>query len=119
MTGVQELPIPSPPPSPEVVVFGGGPGMSESILIALTIIAVLIGSIYILGPLVRAFARRIEGKGIAAGVQEELQRLRESAAEVDGLRDRIFEIEERLDFAERLLAHKPEAARLEPPRPGD
>lgn len=101
-------------PSVEVF-FPPGPPPGEMILIALTIVAVLIGAIYILGPLARAFARRIEGKGIDPGMQDELRALRESVSEVDGLRDRLMELEERVDFAERLLAKAPPQERLQAP----
>jgi Tfp pilus assembly protein PilO len=97
------------------VFFPPGPPPGEMILIALTIVAALIGAIYILGPIARAFARRIEGKGVDPAVQEELRALRESASEMDGLRDRLMELEERIDFAERLLAKSPQAERLPAP----
>ena len=97
------------------VFFPPGPPPGEMILIALTIVAALIGAIYILGPIARAFARRIEGKSVDPAVQEELRALRDSAAEVDTLRDRLMELEERVDFAERLLAKAPQPERLPAP----
>jgi hypothetical protein len=104
-------------PDPNVeVFFPPGPPPGEMLLIALTIIAALIGAIYILGPIARAFARRIEGKSVDPGVQDELQALRERVADVDGLRERLMELEERVDFAERLLAKSPPQDRLPAPR---
>lgn len=38
-------------------------------------------------------------------------------AELEGVEGRLAELEERLDFAERMLAAKNEPARLEAPRP--
>lgn len=38
-------------------------------------------------------------------------------AELEGVEGRVAELEERLDFAERLLARKDDPARLEAPRP--
>ncbi|HEX6643144.1 MAG TPA: hypothetical protein VF037_00610 [Gemmatimonadales bacterium] len=99
--------------NPPVEVFQTGPPVSESVLIAMTVIALLIGTIYILGPIARAIARRIESKGIDAGTRDDLQVLRERMAEMDGLRERVIELEERIDFAERLLA-QPERERLGP-----
>lgn len=93
-----------------------GPPASEMLLIALSIVAALIGAIYILGPLARALARRIEGKGIDAGMQDDLHALRERVSDVDGLRDRVLELEERIDFAERLLSQAPQPERLPAPR---
>jgi hypothetical protein len=42
----------------------------------------------------------------------ELDAIRAHLAEVDGLRERVGELEERLDFAERLLAQHAEAPRI-------
>jgi hypothetical protein len=104
-------------PDPNVeIFFPPGPPPGEMLLIAMTIIAVLIGAIYILGPIARAFARRIEGKGIDPALQEDLHALRERVGEVDGLRERLMELEERVDFAERLLAKTPQQERLPAPR---
>ncbi len=84
--------------------FPPGPPPGEAILIALVTIATLIGALYILGPIARAFARRIEGRGMDPGLQDELHLLRERVADVDVLRERVMELEERVDFTERLLA---------------
>ncbi|HEX6090075.1 MAG TPA: hypothetical protein VFZ13_07945 [Gemmatimonadales bacterium] len=102
---------------PNVEVFiPHGPPPSEVILIALSIVAALIGAIYILGPLARALARRIEGKAVDTGLHDELHALRERVSEMDGLRDRVLELEERIDFAERLLSQAPQPERLPAPR---
>lgn len=84
--------------------FPGGPGINESLLIALVMITVLIGAVYILGPIARAFARRIEGRSIGVAMQDELHSLQERVSDVDTLRERLMELEERVDFTERLLA---------------
>jgi hypothetical protein len=62
------------------------------------------------GPLGRAVADRIAGR---SGRDSEGER--RTVAELDELRRRLGEVEERLDFAERLLARRGEDARL-PPR---
>jgi hypothetical protein len=49
------------------------------------------------GPLARAMADRLRGRGRTEADPALL-------AEVDQLRERLAEVEERLDFAERLLA---------------
>lgn len=54
------------------------------------------------GPIGSAIARRIGGRG---ETHSEIEELRDGvAAEMDHVRNRLAEIEERLDFAERLLA---------------
>ena len=77
-------------------------------IITLTIIAVAVSSVLILrGPLGKALARRLEGRagredmtGAAmAGISERLAELEQRDA-------RVAELEERLDFAERLLAQR-------------
>jgi hypothetical protein len=54
---------------------------------------------------------------VPAGVDEELEELRNQVGELRDLAGRVMEIEERLDFAERLLAQartRDEAAELGP-----
>lgn len=62
-----------------------------------------------LGPIGRAIARRIEGRdpvpGDLADVEGRLGTLEQQA-------QRVAELEERLEFAERMLAERPEVARL-------
>jgi hypothetical protein len=61
---------------------------------------------YFAMPMRKAMLRKIEGQGHGAD-----PRLLE---DVDQLRDRVGELEERLDFAERLLAQQRDAAELPP-----
>jgi hypothetical protein len=82
----------------------------EDFFITALIMAGVAGTIVLRGPLGRAIARRIEA-GPAAGADAELAA--ESAAEILELRTRMGELEERVDFAERLLAQTREAPRLE------
>ena len=65
-------------------------------------------------PLVKAIARRIEGKHLAPdpGLLAELEDLRSRTAELEQNQNRIHELEERIDFTERLLAQQREQARL-------
>jgi hypothetical protein len=71
---------------------------------AVAVVAISVGLVKILGPIAKAFADRIRGG--EAGADAAL------AAEVDHLRGRLAEVEERLDFAERLLAQAREADQL-------
>ena len=67
-----------------------------------------VGAVLILrGPLGKAFAERIAGR--SGHDEEDLQALR---TEVDDLRTRLAETEERLDFAERLLSAQREPDQL-------
>ncbi|MFL5493166.1 MAG: hypothetical protein ACJ8DC_02165 [Gemmatimonadales bacterium] len=64
----------------------------------------------ILWPLARALARRLEGKGtVDPRLKADVEDLHQRFGEVDALQARVGELEERLDFAERLLARAPEA----------
>lgn len=47
---------------------------------------------------------------------ERLEELERRMAELEGGQQRVAEIEERLDFAERLLAKRRDAERLAPPK---
>jgi hypothetical protein len=56
------------------------------------------------GAIGKAIARRIEGKGGAdPALTERLEELEHRLAEVEQDRVRVAELEERLDFAERML----------------
>lgn len=61
------------------------------------------------GPLGRALADRIAGRG-----GSETARQRQTLDELDELRRRLGDVEERVDFAERLLARRSDEARLPP-----
>ena len=63
-------------------------------------------------PLVRAWARRIEGGAANAALADEMARMRERIAELELAAEHMHEIDERLDFAERLLAQRGDAPQL-------
>ncbi len=71
---------------------------------AFALIAVVFGASRILGPFASALADRLRGGG-----REPDPRL---ADDVEQLRVRLAEVEERLDFAERLLARGGEADQI-------
>jgi ubiquinone biosynthesis protein UbiJ len=75
-----------------------------------TILALIAGVTFILrGPVGKAIARRLEGHQPALPEATEIvARL----AQVDELSHRVVELEERLDFAERLLAKSREPHQL-------
>lgn len=81
--------------------------------LAVSVAFISMASIFVLrGPIGRALADRLAGRAGRSSSPDE-DRLR---TEVDELRHRLGEMEERLDFAERLLAKTREAERLAPPR---
>jgi hypothetical protein len=58
------------------------------------------------GPIGSAVARRIVGRPEPDDAHTEIEEIRARVTdEADDLRNRLAEVEERLDFAERLLAH--------------
>ncbi len=72
--------------------------------------------VIILFPFVRAVSDRIRARGTTVGT-EQLQAEQEALAqELAETRHDVAELQERLDFAERLLAKQQDAARINPPR---
>ena len=70
------------------------------------IVGLVAGAVIFRGPLGQALARRLEGR---AGPESEQDATLHS---LDELRGRMAELEERVDFAERLLAQAREPNRL-------
>jgi hypothetical protein len=104
--------VPAPPPAPEqhVSVTGSLEGWDAVALLLVfgAIVAV------ILWPLIRAWARRIEQGGVAAETEAELQALCARVRVLEGMQPRMMELEERVEFAERILVRGQES--LEPDR---
>jgi hypothetical protein len=64
----------------------------------------LVAATIILWPVMRALARRLESKGAPdPTLRADVDDLQRRLGEVDTLQMRVNELEERLDFAERLL----------------
>jgi hypothetical protein len=77
----------------------------------LAIGAAALGTLF--GPIGSALARRIAGRAPRDPAQGEIVRMDERiTSEVDELRTRLAEVEERLDFAERLLARGGQADQI-------
>ena len=113
----QQPPPPPPlPPGPEfdpnlLLLQDGGPPV-----ILLIVIAALTATVIILWPIMRALARRLEGK--AAGdpaLRADVEQLHLRLSEMDALHTRVAELEERVDFTERLLAQTQPPGRLGAP----
>lgn len=64
------------------------------------------------GPVGRAWARKIDQSGTGSAAAEELDELHARLAELEAGQARIAELEERVDFAERLLTSPREDQRL-------
>jgi hypothetical protein len=80
--------------------------------IPISIFFLAMAAIFVLrGPFGRALADRLAGK---SGVDD--REVRELRGDVEDLRHQLTEMQERLDFAERLLAQQREAERVAPPR---
>ena len=110
---VQGLPpIPDPPSiplDPNLMM----PRM-DSPAIVMVVLLVVTACTIVLWPLVRALARRLEGRGGQdAALRGEVEQLHQRLGEVDQLQARIAELEERLDFTERMLAQSREPDRLQ------
>ena len=94
---LQGIPVPPAPPSPETVLISSGP--PPLLIGVVTVFAILVGAI-ILYPLVRALAKRLEGK---AGGGEDARLVEARVAELE---HRLADVEERLDFSERMLSQR-------------
>jgi len=79
---------------------------------AIVISLMVIGSFWVLRPVAAAIAKRIAGEH-RSPVPDPPQR-DAIAAEVEQLRQEMTEMQERLDFAERLLAKQRGAERIGP-----
>ena len=109
---LQEVPVPPVPPQT--------PGSELSVsgsLEDMAAVALLLGVGLILAtlvwPLIKAIARRIEGGAPGAEVQAELEGLRERVRQLEEMQPRMLELEERVDFTERIVAKGREPDRLE------
>ena len=100
---------PTPPFDPNLFFMSdGGPP-----IVLLIVIAALTAMVLILWPIMRAFGRRLEGKGTGdAALRADVEQLHHRLGEVDTLHSRVAELEERVDFTERLLAQAQQPARL-------
>jgi Tfp pilus assembly protein PilO len=104
------------PPTPPSVPFDPNLFLMNADAPALVMITLLVMTAVtiVLWPLARALARRLEGRGaVDAALRAEVEQLQHRLGEVDAMQVRLAEMEERLDFAERLLAQSREPDRLQ------
>jgi hypothetical protein len=108
MIPAQQLPQPPLPPGSEITLAGSLNDLAAVVLLlgAGLIVAAL------LWPLIRALARRIEGGAPSTELQTELDGLRERVRQLEEMPPRMAELEERVDFTERMVAKTREPDRL-------
>jgi hypothetical protein len=109
---LQEVPVPPVPPQvpgSELSVSGSLEDMAAVVLL-LGVGLILATLVW---PLIKAIARRIEGGAPGAEVRVELEGLRERVRQLEELQPRMLELEERVDFTERIVAKGREPDRLE------
>jgi hypothetical protein len=95
-------PAPAPPsfPDPNLI----APLVQETVLIILALIVGAIIAVRVLGPIARAVARRLEGKIGDPELRADIDQVHERLNDLEQTRTRVTELEERVEFAERLLA---------------
>ena len=103
--------VPQPPDIPfDPNLFMNGHGPEAVVMIVL---AALAAATIILWPIMRAIGRRMEHRaGPDPALRAELERLDHCLTEMEPLQAKLAELEERLDFAERLLAQAKGPERL-------
>lgn len=100
-----QIPLPTTPVS-----HGPGPGLSDAAAVIM-VLAILSTALVLMWPLMRALARRLDG-GVSKDLQLEVDVLRSRLQQLEDGQARMAELEERLDFAERMLAQSREPDRL-------
>jgi Tfp pilus assembly protein PilO len=104
-------PMPTPPDIPFDPNLALGPHGGEVIM--MIVIASLVACTIILWPIMRAIGRRMEHKaGPDPTLKAEVEQLHHRLADLEPLQTRVAELEERLDFTERLLAQAKDQERL-------
>jgi hypothetical protein len=112
---IQQVPDIPPIPDPVIITQTGSPPPWETMppqVFAMIMLAIVAGSVLILWPLVRAIASRLEGgdRKLRAEVEDLRARLDATerqaigSGEFEATDHRIYELEERVQFLERLLA---------------
>ena len=90
---------------PDLIAHLIGP-LAALLVVATSVVLVL------RGPLGRALAKRIEGNRVDPDTLQRLEEAESRLQAVELTQERLLELEERLDFAERLLARESQAPRV-------
>jgi Tfp pilus assembly protein PilO len=104
-------PIPPIPPIPEIQVLPPWMVLPPQV-IGLIGIAIVAGAALVLFPIARAIARRLEGRGVSQELLQQVEELRDRVRDLEASQHRVAELEERLDFTERLLAQRRDVEQL-------
>lgn len=80
--------------------------LSETVAMVLVLIGFSVVAIKVLGPLARAWAHKLEGRSGDPQLRADVEQIRDQLGEMDSLRVRVGELEERLEFTERLLSQR-------------
>jgi hypothetical protein len=96
-------PTPAPPAADPTFVIDR---VSEMVMMTLVLVGVVVIAVKVFGPIARAWARKLEGKTGDPQILADLDQIREQLGEVDSLRARVAELEDRIEFTERLLAQR-------------
>ena len=98
---VGQAPTPPPDIPPEVLAWLQSVPPELVLVLILAVLAVG-GSLLFL--LVRGMARRLEGGANIKELRVEVEAMRQRLAEIEDTNPRVADLEERLDFSERILA---------------
>lgn len=109
LQSVPTPPVPPQAPGSELAVSGSLEDMAAVVLL-LGVGLILAALIW---PLIKAIARRIEGGSASAEIHAELEGLRDRVRQLEEMQPRMLELEERVDFTERIVAKGREPDRLE------
>lgn len=106
MLQVAQTPLPPLPPplQPDPNFLAGR--VQEVVMMLIGAVACVIIAVKVLGPIARAWARRLESKAGDPQLRAEVDELRDQLGEMDGLKHRVLELEERLEFTERMLTQR-------------
>lgn len=109
-TPVPEIPpLPPLPPIPPIPGFQVPPEVIPAWVPFVAALGIIMVGI-ILWPIVRALARRIEGRSGETEMRAELDALHQRLAELEQVDGRLGELENRIEFSERLLTQHRESS---------
>lgn len=106
---ILQTPVPEIPPIPIPPILQYPPEVIPEWVPFVAGLAILMTGI-ILWPIVRALARRIDGKGRDTELRAEIDSLHQRVAELEQVETRLAELENRIEFSERLLTQHRESA---------
>jgi hypothetical protein len=94
------------------------PEQTKSIAIMIVAVTGFVSIASVLYPLARGWARRLEGRGSDdRPTRSEVEELRARVLDLETQVARVSELEDRIDFTERLMTRQQDPARLAPAHP--